>query len=112
MYITRDKENGDLTLWFKRPRRSYTFWKSDEDELGILLEGEDFKAFDYVTWEDEPIEINILSNELLNEIIDCLRLSYNSFNGITGIDIDKKVVKESSLSKRIRKILEYVGSKR
>lgn len=61
MFLTRDKENNDLTLWFNKPRRSYTFWKSDNGEVGILLEGEEFDKFKYLKWEDDPLEIEFVT---------------------------------------------------
>lgn len=61
-YVTRDK-NGELYLWFCKPCRSLEEW-IDIDYNPIIASGLEFnhfglnyKDYDNLKWEDEPVEV-------------------------------------------------------
>lgn len=69
-YVARDKD-GTLNLWFNKPKRAVNFWYCQQKQDGWKATEEfiqnkheiDGKQFPKLTWEDEPINVYIYSNE-------------------------------------------------
>ena len=61
-YVARDK-NGELYLWFRKPYRSIERWVNIDHSwiVACSLEfnyyGLNYKDYDYLKWEDEPVEV-------------------------------------------------------
>lgn len=63
-YVTRDSD-GRLSLFLNRPVRNiYGFWQSSKfgEREDVLPES----AFPDLTWDDEPIEVELLIRRKLN----------------------------------------------
>lgn len=57
MYVARDKD-GRLFLYHRKPKRSQRpdcyFWEEDFESMGL-----DSSLFPNLTWDDEPLEVEI-----------------------------------------------------
>lgn len=53
--------NGDLSFYFDKPKREKWFWYSKgKEHFQISRPGQDAGCFKNLSWEDEPIEAEIL----------------------------------------------------
>ena len=74
MWVAKDKD-GTLNLWFNKPKRAVNFWYGQQKQDGWKVIEEfiqnkyeiDGKQFPKLTWEDEPIEVLVVSLEELRK---------------------------------------------
>ena len=74
MWVARDKD-GTLNLWFNKPKRAVNFWYGQQKQDGWKAIEEfiqnkheiDGKQFPKLTWDDEPIEVMVVSLEELRK---------------------------------------------
>lgn len=64
MWIARDK-NNELYLYWNKPVRATEEWLTNSVSMGI-----DDSMFSNLKWEDEPVEVNIFTNEFIQEFGD------------------------------------------
>lgn len=83
MWIVRDK-NGPLILSYDFPKRHIDVKTWHRSVNSMVLYDSDYPMFRDVKWEDEPIEVNICGNKLMNEYeeikdaYDALHMTYLS----------------------------------
>lgn len=87
MWVARDKD-GTLNLWFNKPKRAVNFWYGQQKQDG-WKETEEFiqnkheidgKQFSKLTWDDEPIEVYIYSNEYSKLVESKRRFDWDKMN--------------------------------
>lgn len=65
MWVTRDK-NDALRLWSHKPERKGDCWVFPfMSDFSFKL---DFHLFPNLKWEDEALEVSIVSNEFISEV--------------------------------------------
>lgn len=85
MWVTRDKDgHGGVRLWKVKPHRGNYYWKteySSDDSFTI-----DAAMFPKLTWNDEPLEIELVSKndnaivpKMLNAVHEKLAESVNHY---------------------------------
>lgn len=75
LWVARD-ENGWLHLWFREPHRARNFWIAEQIQDGWLQREEfvqnkhrlDDNLFPEIEWEDEPLEIKLFSDDMIENI--------------------------------------------
>ena len=67
MWIARDK-NGELILFRDYPKRNINMNSYDRLVNSIVLYDDDYPQYKTLSWEDEPIEVELIETSTLNFI--------------------------------------------
>ena len=67
MWIARDK-NGELILFRDYPKRNINMNNYDRLVNSIVLYDDDYPQYKTLSWEDEPIEVELIETSTLNFI--------------------------------------------
>lgn len=63
MWVARNK-TGEVILFYKKPERKDGYWLSKDGKYFTI----NFTQFPTLKWEDEPLEIELISKEELERL--------------------------------------------
>lgn len=78
MWVTRNKD-GELILWWKKPKRYKRKCKwgrygiTNIFAFSIYGAAINSKLFPELKWEDEPVEVAIVSKKLLSDMVNYIK---------------------------------------